>query len=96
MSFKLRSLKNMNVCSSTSPDSFADIYKNTPTQFDAMIDRVPHEKIKFQQWKRVTLPNDKERMRIVDVELQREEYLHVIKEFEEFVAHVDRVTKQYR
>lgn len=97
MSFKLRSLKNMNVCSCTSPDSFVEMYKSVPAEFDNMIARVTQEKIKFQQWKRVKLPNGKERMRIVDVELQREEYVQVIKkQFAEFVEHVSRVTQQYR
>ena len=97
MGFKLRSLKNLSVCNCTSPDSFVDMYKNIPEEFNELLTKLTQEKIKFQQWKRVKLQNGKERMRIVDVEVTKEEFVKTMKkEFEEFVAHVDRVTKQYK
>ncbi|WAR17870.1 hypothetical protein MAR_032464 [Mya arenaria] len=64
MGFKLKSLKNMNVCSCTSPDGFVEMYKSVPVQFESMKEKITQEHIKFQQWKRVKLPNGKERMRI--------------------------------
>ncbi|WAR29651.1 hypothetical protein MAR_003219 [Mya arenaria] len=36
MGFKLKSLKNMNVCSCTSPDGFVEMYKSVPVQFEIL------------------------------------------------------------
>ena len=97
MGFKLRALKNMNVCTNTSPDSFVDMYKDVPSQFECVLSNITQSKVKFQQWKKVKQPNGKERMRIVDIELPREEFVCALrKEFGQFISHVDRVRKQYR
>ncbi|WAR13664.1 hypothetical protein MAR_027844 [Mya arenaria] len=34
MGFKLKSLKNINICSCTSPDGFVEMYKSVPVQFE--------------------------------------------------------------
>lgn len=97
MSFKLKSLKNMNVCTCTSPDAFVDIYKNSPEQLHEMLEKIENQKVKFQQWKRVKLQNGKERMRIIDVEIPKESFKYtMLKEFSDFVSHVKRVTAQYK
>ena len=56
-------------------------------------------KLKYGQWKRVTV-DDKGRTRmvtnIVEIELSKESFVPTFeKQNEEFVAHVERVRKQY-
>lgn len=94
--FKLRCLKNMKVSLCTSPDKFVDEFKDEPKRLEEMLMTIPSERVKYQQWKRVKTDNGKERMRIIDVEVSKADFIELMKkEFIDFVGHVSRVTDQY-
>ncbi|KAK6184250.1 hypothetical protein SNE40_006756 [Patella caerulea] len=96
-SFKLRTLKNLGLSTVTSPDSFVEIYKDDKDKMEEMLQGIVDGIVKYQQWKRVKLPNGKERMRIVETQLQKNEFTSKMKEeFDAFVTHVERVTQQYK
>ncbi|WAR08577.1 hypothetical protein MAR_018535 [Mya arenaria] len=79
ISFKLRSLKNMSVTSSTSPDIFVDMNKSQPEELDKLLSAISQERVKYQQWKRVKMQSEKERMRIVDIEMACQEFVDTMK-----------------
>lgn len=96
-SFKLKTLKNMGISTVTSPDTFVDMYKDSNDKLEDLLQKAPGEVVKYQQWKRVKLPNGKDRMRIVDIQLSKTEFITAMKkEFDTFVTHVKRVSEQYK
>jgi hypothetical protein len=96
-SFKLRTLKNLGLSNVTSPDSFCDMYKDSKDKLEELLQTMPDAAIKYQQWKRVKMPNGKERMRIIDTQLSKTEFVSkMTEEFDAFLVHVQRVTQQYK
>lgn len=96
-SYKLKALNNLGATTVTSPDAFVESYKHSAGSFDELLKKIPQGDVKYFQWKRVKLQNNKERMRIVENNTPRDDFIATMKkEFEEFDAHVDRVKKQYK
>ena len=96
-SFKLRTLKNLGLSNATSPDSFVTTYKDCKDQLKELLQTLSDGIVKYQQWKRVKLQNGKERMRIVDTQLPKTEFISkLLEEFDAFITHVERVTQQYK
>lgn len=94
-SLKLRCLKNLGVCSCTSPDKFVEDFDDDA--INGMLEHVSTENIRYQEWKRVKMSDGKERIRIVDQEENKQDFIKVMKEsVDKFREHVKRVKDQYR
>ena len=96
-SFLLRALKSAKINSCTNPDKFVEIYKENQESLDEMLQKIPDgEIVRFQQWKRVKLANGKERQRVVEVNLDKIDFVQLMTEtFHSFKGHIDRVKEQY-
>ena len=93
---KLRCLKNNKVTSVTSPDTFMDTY-GSEEELDHLINQIPATTIKYQEWRRMKMKDGNERMRVVDIELPKGEFIDVMKEaYTQFAEHRRRVIEQYK
>ncbi|WAQ99020.1 hypothetical protein MAR_023393 [Mya arenaria] len=93
---KLRCLKNNKVTSITSPDKFMETF-DSEYKLKAMLQNINCTTIKYQEWKRKKMSEGKERMRVVDIELPKGEFINVmISTYNEFAKHISRVIDQYK
>lgn len=93
---KLRSLKNYKITSVVSPDKFMKIF-STEEALVTILEDINASNVRFQEWKRQKMKDEKERMRVVDIELPKTEFVEIMKQqYREFASHIDRVHKQYQ
>lgn len=93
---KLRCLKNYKVSTVTSPDKFMDTY-NTEEKLSTLLQGINMTTIRYQEWKRKKMSDGKERMRVVDLELPRGEFIEVMtKTYKDFASHIHKVIEQYK
>ncbi|CAC5395762.1 unnamed protein product [Mytilus coruscus] len=91
---KLRCMKQMGVTTCTSPDQYVTMHRDNGIQED--LEKITLEKVNYKQWKKVKINDGKERMKIVDIELGKDDFkVEMVKQFEGFTCHVDRVKAQY-
>ncbi|CAC5402742.1 unnamed protein product [Mytilus coruscus] len=91
---KLRCMKQMGVTTCTSPDQYVTMHRDNGIQED--LEKTTLEKVNYKQWKKVKINDGKERMKIVDIELGKDDFkVEMVKQFEGFTCHVDRVKAQY-
>ena len=93
MALKLRWLKSLGVKVHTSPDAFM---KNVQQDsIDDLLTQCTTEKVKYSQWKRVEVEG-KKKMKVVDVEVPRQEFCNIFKEeMKNFREHAERVKVHY-
>lgn len=93
---KLRCLKIYKLSTITNPDKFMDTY-NTEEKLDTLLQGIKMTTIRYQEWKRKKMSDGKERMRVVDLELPRREFIEVMKKtYKEFASHIHKVVEQYK
>lgn len=52
--------------------------------------------VKFQGWKRLTIKDEMEKMRVKDIELTKTDFKELMnQQYKDFVGHTERVRKQY-
>ncbi|CAC5388320.1 unnamed protein product [Mytilus coruscus] len=91
---KLRCMKQMGVTTCTSPDQYVTMHRDNGIQED--LEKITLEKVNYKQWKKVKINDGKERMKIVDIEVGKDDFkVEMVKQFEGFTCHVDRVKAQY-
>ena len=73
-----------------------EIYQ-TENALSETLNGIKEPTIRYQEWKRKKMADGKERMRIVDLEMTKEEFIQVMKEtHNEFKIHVHNVIEQYK
>ena len=93
---KLRCLKNYKATSITSPDKFMDTY-NTDEALEVVLKGIESNSVRFQEWKRQKMKDGKEKMRVVDTELQKEAFIELMKQtYKDFANHIKKVVEQYK
>ncbi|CAC5426436.1 unnamed protein product [Mytilus coruscus] len=96
MALKVRTLKALNVTTTSNPDQL--IRQMTDDEVLEKITQLEDEKIKYSEWKRVDVEKGmmKKRMNVVQCEANRQEFGTLIRtSLNEFRAHVYRVQTQY-
>ena len=92
---KLRALKLLKVNSCTSPDKFIETFPDE-AQLETVLSKIPANTVKIQEWKRVKCRDGKERMKVVDTELGKSEFITVMKSaHSDFIEHVRKFKEQY-
>lgn len=93
---KLKCLKNYKINSVTSPDKFMETF-NTVDALCVILERIDATTVRFQEWKRLKMKDEKMKMRVVDIELPKKEFIDVMKQqYQDFASHIERVHKQYK
>lgn len=78
-----------------SPEDYAKVLQDkTPAD---VINELSNEEIKLSQWKKVSCKDGKKRMRVVDSNLSKEEFVSTfIKQSEDFLLHTQNIQQQYK
>ncbi|VDI49578.1 Hypothetical predicted protein [Mytilus galloprovincialis] len=69
---KLRCMKQMGGTTCTSPDQYVTMHRDNGIQED--LEKITLEKVNYKQWKKVKIIDGKERMKIVDIELGKDDF----------------------
>jgi hypothetical protein len=97
MALALKNLKAVGVKVPASPDEFARQVKENNIDLNDIFLEISAENIKYEQWKKVEMPDGKKRTRIVEKEIKKEDFVTAVQtQICEFQEHVARVRLQYK
>ena len=94
MALKLKSLKSLNITSTTNPDQF--IQSTTIEQIGSSMQALSGNDVKYDQWKRVKLDDGKLKTKLVQETKTSEEFKEMfLKDVQDFKEHTQRVSNQF-
>jgi hypothetical protein len=60
-----------------------------------LLRRISATTIRYQEWKRKNMKDNKERIRIVDIEVPKGEFMHIMKQsYRQFADYISKVIQQ--
>lgn len=96
MALALKNMKSVGVKVPTSPDEFARQLKESSINLNDIFLEISSENVKYEQWKKIEMPDGRKRTKIVEREITKEDFVTVVQtQICEFQEHVARVRLQY-
>lgn len=97
MALALKNMKSVGAKVPSSPDKFARHLKENSINVNEICSEINVEMVKYEQWKKVEMPDGKKRTKIIEKEITKEELISAIQiQIVEFQEHVARVKLQYK